>query len=446
MKIKEIKDLLKEKPFGQEVEICGWIKTARDQKRLVFIEVFDGSQFNALQVVAQEDCKGLPFEEIIKLKTGASITVKGEFIKGERAPEIKASCINLLADCPSDYPLQKKRHSLEFLRTIPHIRPRANTLNAVFRIRSTATFAVNSFFYERGFVLVHTPILTGVDAEGAGELFRVRRGENDDYFGKETFLGVTGQLAVEPFAMAFRKVYTFGPIFRAEPSTTTVHASEFWMIEPEMAFLDLDACLENIKDFLKYVTGFVFKENLEEIEFLNKYVEPTLLDRLSGELKFERISYTNAVETLKKEAKNADFDFPIEWGLELKSEHERYLCEKIFNRPVFVTDYPKELKAFYMRLNEDEATVACTDLLTPGIGELVGGSQREERENILRSQMAQKGLNPEIYEWYVDIRRFGGVVHSGYGVGFERLLMYLTGMKNIRDVIPYPRTYGQISF
>jgi len=407
--------------------------------------------------------EGLSFEEAVKLGVGSCITVKGTVTEspGDKQPfEIKAEALILEGESPSDYPLQKKRHTFEFLRTIAHIRPRANTFAAVFRVRSLAAHAIHEFFQKRNFVYVHTPILTGSDCEGAGEMFQVstlpldnvprtKEGKIDyarDFFGKQAYLTVSGQLAVEPFIMGFRDVYTFGPTFRSEHSNTTTHAAEFWMIEPEMAFADLDNYMETAEAMLKYVIKYVLDNAPEEMAFFNDLIDKGLLDRLNNVLnsEFGRVSYTEAIELLKKSGQK--FEFPVEWGTDLQTEHERYLSEVVFKKPVFLTDYPRDIKSFYMRVNDDGRTVAAADLLAPGIGELIGGSQREERLDVLLESMEKFGLKAEDYDWYLDLRRFGGVKHAGFGLGFERALMYLTGMKNIRDVIPYPRAVGQMLF
>jgi asparaginyl-tRNA synthetase len=443
--------------LSKEITVGGWVRTLRDSKNLGFIELNDGSYFKSIQVVFEEnlDTNGLSFNDVAKLGVGACITVVGQVVESTGAKqsfEIKAKTITLEGSCPGDYPLQKKRHGYEFLRTIAHLRPRTNTYAAVFRVRSLASFAVHEFFHQRGFVYVHTPILTGNDGEGAGEMFKVTTlpsGETDytkDFFGKPAMLTVTGQLAVEPFCLSMRDVYTFGPTFRAEHSNTTTHAAEFWMIEPELAFADLDNYLENAEAMLKHVIRFVLKNAPEEMAFFEQWIEPGLLSRLQAlvDSTFARCSYTKAIELLKKSGKK--FEFPYEWGMDLKTEHERYICEEVYKGPVFLTDYPRDIKAFYMRLNDDGKTVAAADLLVPGIGELIGGSQREERLDVLEESLTRFGLNKQDYEWYLDLRRFGGVKHAGYGMGFERCIMYLTGMKNIRDVIPYPRTVDHLSY
>ena len=464
----QVKDIFRSRDdfIGKEVIVGGWVRTCRAGKNVGFIELNDGSFFRSVQVVFEESLSGgesMSYEAVSKLTAGAAITVKGQVVEsaGAKQPfEIKAGEVVLEGSCPSDFPLQKKRHGLDFLRGIPHLRPRTNTFGAVFRVRSIASFAFHEFFRQRNFVYIHTPIFTGSDCEGAGEMFKVTtlplgnvpkddEGNVDykeDFFGKEAHLTVSGQLAVEPFCLSMRDVYTFGPCFRSEPSTTTTHAAEFWMIEPEMAFADLDNYLETAEAMVKFVISYVLEHAPEEMEFFDKWVEEGLLKRLEHILAsdFARCTYTEAIEILLKADKK--FEYPVKWGIDLQTEHERYLSEEVYKRPVYLTDYPRMIKAFYMRLNDDGKTVACADLLVPGVGELIGGSQREEREDILKESIGLFGLNQEDYDWYLELRRFGGVKHSGYGIGFERFLMYLTGMKNIRDVIPYPRAIGQMSF
>ena len=411
--------------------------------------------FKSVQVVYEADVID-NFNVISKVPIAAALKVTGTLVLTPDAKqpfEIKADEIIVEADSDSDYPLQKKRHSMEYLREIAHLRPRSNTFSAVFRVRSLVAYAIHKFFQENNFVYVHTPIITGSDAEGAGEMFRVTTldpenspmadGKVDysqDFFGKETNLTVSGQLEAEIFAMAFRNVYTFGPTFRAENSNTGRHASEFWMIEPEMAFCDLEGNMKTAEAMIKYIINYVFENAPEEMEFFNNFIDKGLIDRLKhvAESDFGRVTYTEAVELLKKSGK--EFDYPVEWGIDLQTEHERYLTEEIFKKPVFVTDYPKDIKAFYMRINEDGKTVAACDLLVPGIGEIIGGSQREERMDVLKERMAEMNLNEDDYWWYLELRKYGGVEHSGYGLGFERMIMYVTGMSNIRDVLPFPRT------
>ena len=450
--------------IGKNVTVGGWVRTSRNSGNICFIELNDGSFFKSVQIVAEgiDGDSALSFEEIAKLGVGACITVKGTVVEspGAKQPfEIKAATISLEGACPTDYVLQKKRHGFEFLRTIAHLRPRTNTFAAVFRVRSIVAHAIHEFFQNRDFVYIHTPILTGNDCEGAGEMFRVTTMDmanvpkadgavdySQDFFGKEAHLTVSGQLAVEPFCMALRDVYTFGPTFRSEPSTTTTHAAEFWMIEPEMAFADLDNYLETGGAMLKFVINSVMEKAPEEMAFFNEWIEKGLTERLQAvaTANFARLSYTEAVALLLKCGKK--FEYPVKWGADLQTEHERYLCEEVYKGPVYITDYPREIKAFYMRVNDDGKTVAAADLLVPGIGELIGGSQREERLDVLEESLARFGLNAADYDWYIDLRRFGGVKHAGFGLGFERLLMYITGMKNIRDVIAYPRTIGQMAY
>lgn len=446
---------------GTSVTVSGWIRTSRVSKSFGFIELNDGSFFKNVQIVFDDTLED--FQAIGKYHIASAITVTGAFVltPGAKQPfEIKAETVRLDAPSSSEYPLQKKRHTFEYLRTIAHLRPRGNTYSAVFRVRSLAAFAIHRFFQERGFVYVHTPIITGSDAEGAGEMFRVStldpvhppltdEGTVDyrqDFFGKETNLTVSGQLNAEAYALAFRNVYTFGPTFRAENSNTARHAAEFWMIEPEIAFAELAEDMDLAEDMLKYVLGYVMEEAPEEMEFFNQFVDKGLLERLNHILAsdFKRVTYTEAVELLKKSGRT--FDFPVEWGMDLQTEHERFLTEEIFKMPVFVTDYPKDIKAFYMRLNADGKTVAAMDCLVPGVGEIIGGSQREERMDVLLQRMKEMDLHQEDYGWYLDLRRFGGAKHAGFGLGFERLIMYITGMTNIRDVIPFPRTPHNAEF
>ena len=460
----EIRKLYREPQLynNKSIEIAGWVRTVRDSKTFGFIELNDGSFFKNVQVVFEEG-KLENFKEITKLGAGSSIRVTGELVETPNAKqpfEIKASLIEIEGNCIPEYPLQKKRHSFEYLRTIAHLRPRTNTFSAVFRVRSVAAYAIHRFFQERGFVNVHTPIITGSDCEGAGEMFRVstldfdgvprddkgRVDYSQDFFGKQTSLTVSGQLTGETYCMAFGKIYTFGPTFRAENSNTARHAAEFWMIEPEIAFSNLGDDMALAEDMIKYLINYC-KENVpEELEFFNSFVDNTLLERLQNVLDsdFGHITYTEAVALLEKE--NGSFDFPVKWGSDLQTEHERFLTEKIFKRPVFVTDYPKDIKAFYMRLNDDERTVAAMDLLVPGVGEIIGGSQREERLDYLEKRMEEMCLEKEDYSWYLDLRKYGGTKHAGFGLGFERAIMYLTGISNIRDVIPFPRTPKSADF
>ena len=441
---------------GESLRLRGWIRTNRSSNKFGFIELNDGSFFKSIQIVYEEEAIS-NFDEIAKAGVAAAISVVGRF---ERTPEakqpfeIKATAITIDAASEPDYPLQKKRHSLEFLREIAHLRPRSNTFSAVFRVRSLVAFAIHRFFQEKGFVYVHTPIITGNDCEGAGEMFRVTtldmtnppkddKGKilySEDFFGKETSLTVSGQLEAEAYALAFRKVYTFGPTFRAENSNTARHASEFWMIEPEVAFADLEDNMQLAEAMIKYIINYILENAPEEMAFFNEFMDKHLLERLTQIVAadFGRVTYTEAVALLKKSGK--EFQFPVEWGIDLQTEHERYLTEEIFKKPVFVTDYPKDIKAFYMRMNADEKTVAAMDLLVPGVGEIIGGSQREERYDRLTARMDAMGLPKEDYWWYLDLRKYGGAYHAGYGLGFERIIMYITGMANIRDVQPFPRT------
>lgn len=454
----ELRILLKDidKYLDKEVTLSGWIKKNRDQKNFGFIEFNDGTSFKGIQVVYDEKISN--FDEIAKLNIYSSIKVTGEVVKSigkGQAYEISASNISVYNACDENYPLQNKRHSVEFLRTIAHLRPRTNTFNAVFKVRSLLSYAIHKFFQERGFVYVQTPLITGTDAEGAGEMFQVttldlenlkKLDYKDDFFGKPAYLTVTGQLHVEAFASAFKNTYTFGPTFRAEESNTKKHAAEFWMVEPEIAFADLNVLLEVIEDMMKYIIGYVLENAKDEMEFFNTFVHKGLLDRLNNILEngFARVTYTEAIEKLI--ASKHTFEEKVVWGMDLGTEHERYLAEQIFKRPVFVTDYPKDIKAFYMKLNEDAKTVRAVDLLAPGIGEIVGGSQREEDYDKLVKIMKEKGLNIDNYEWYLDLRKYGSVPHSGFGLGFERMLMYVTGVENIRDVLPFPRTNKSLEY
>lgn len=447
---------------GKEITVAGWVRTLRDSKNFGFIEINDGSCFKNTQIVFENGVVE-NYKEITKLNVGSAIRVSG---KVRSTPEMKqpfeiqAEKIEVEGLSTSDYPLQKKRHSFEFLREIAHLRPRTNTFSAVFRVRSVAAYAIHKFFNERNFVYVHTPLITGSDCEGAGEQFRVttldleniprtETGEVDfakDFFGKSSNLTVSGQLNAETFALAFSKVYTFGPTFRAENSNTTRHAAEFWMIEPEIAFADLGDDMALAEDMIKFIIREVLEKCPEEMNFFNSFVDKRLLERLTALVNsdFGCITYTDAIKVLEKE--NSNFTYPVYWGADLQTEHERYLAEKVFKKPVFVIDYPKEIKAFYMRLNDDEKTVAAMDMLVPGVGEIIGGSQREERLDYYKATLERNGLKEEDYWWYSDLRRYGSVKHAGYGLGFERLLMYLTGMGNIRDVIPFPRTVGNAEF
>ncbi len=463
MEITRIKDifLAPERFGGSTVRLAGWVRTVRDSKAFAFVELNDGSTVKSIQLVLDETTAN--FELGRKLSVGSAIYAEGEVLLTPEAKqpfELKATSIELEGASAPEYPLQKKRHSLEFLRTIAHLRPRSNTFNAVFRVRSEAAFAIHEYFHNMGFVYAHTPIITGSDAEGAGEMFRLTTLDLDDlprtedgkldtskdFFGKETNLTVSGQLEAETFALAFGKTYTFGPTFRAERSNTPRHAAEFWMIEPEIAFADLADDMELAEGMVKYVINHVLKTCPHEMEFFNSFVDKGLIERLEAvrDAKFAHMTYTEAIAALEK-VKDS-FEYPVFWGCDLQTEHERYLTEQLVGGPVFVTDYPKEIKAFYMRLNDDEKTVAAMDMLVPGIGELVGGSQREERLELLEKRIDELGLKREDYWWYLDLRRFGGTKHCGFGLGFERLIMYLTGMANIRDVLPFPRTTGTAEF
>ena len=446
----------------KEITVAGWVKTIRASNKFGFIELGDGSCFKPIQIVFEAD-KLANYTDISKQNVAASLVVKGTLVLTPDAPqpfELKASEIEVEGKSTPDYPLQKKRHSLEYLRTIAHLRPRANTFHAAFRVRSAAAYAIHKFFQEQGFVYVNTPLITASDCEGAGEMFKVTTLDLDnipktedgkidytqDFFEKPANLTVSGQLNGECFAMAYGKIYTFGPTFRAENSNTQRHAAEFWMIEPEVAFADLNDNMALSEAMVKYVIRYVLEECAQEIEFFNKFVDQGLIERLNGLVNadFGHVTYTEAIELLEKSGH--DFEYPVSWGIDLQTEHERYLTEKIFNKPVFVTDYPKEIKAFYMRMNEDNKTVAAMDMLVPGVGELIGGSQREERLDLLEARMDELGLEKKDYWWYLELRKFGGTKHSGYGLGFERLIMYLTGISNIRDVIPFPRTVSNAEF
>ena len=446
---------------GTQITVSGWVRTLRDSKTFAFIELNDGSHFKNLQIVCDDSLPN--FKEAVKLTLGSALTVKGTLVltPGMKQPfELKAEELTVDGLCEADFPLQKKRHSFEYLRTIAHLRPRTNTFYAVFRIRSLAAQAIHRYFHERGFVYVHTPIITTSDAEGAGEMFQVTTLDMDkpprdqagaiqykeDFFGKHASLTVSGQLNVEGFCMAFRNVYTFGPTFRAENSNTARHAAEFWMIEPEIAFADLEDNMALEEDMVRTIIGDILREAPDEIAFLNQFVDKGLLERLQlvRDSSFARCSYTQAIDILTASGKA--FEYPVKWGMDLQTEHERYLTEEHYKRPVFVYDYPKDIKAFYMRMNDDGKTVAAVDLMVPGIGEMIGGSQREERHDVLMNRINEMGLEADDYTWYTDLRRFGTVKHAGFGIGFERLVMYLTGISNIRDVLPYPRTVGNAEF
>ena len=463
MKKLVIKDLYKNtnEYNNKEITLEGWVRTIRDSKTFGFIELNDGSFFKNVQIVFSDKLDN--FAEIAKLSISSSIKVTGTFIITENAKqpfEIQATKIDILNLCDLEYPLQKKRHSFEYLRTISHLRPRTNTFNAVFRVRSVFAYAIHKFFQERGFVYVHTPILTSSDAEGAGEMFNVNSfdlsnvpktedGQVDyskDFFGKPAHLTVSGQLNVETYATAFRNVYTFGPTFRAENSNTVKHAAEFWMIEPEICFADLNDDMDLAEEMLKYTFSYVLEHCKEEMEFFNNFVDKGLLERLNNVIHsdFARITYTDAIKELEKA--NDKFEFKVSWGVDLQTEHERYLCEQVFKKPVFVTDYPMEIKAFYMKQNPDGKTVSAADLLAPGIGEIIGGSQREEDYDKLIARMKELNMDIDSYNWYLDLRKYGSCDHAGFGLGFERAIMYLTGMQNIRDVIPFPRTPKNCEF
>ena len=451
----------KKKYENKDITIAGWIRTIRSSKAFGFIELNDGSCFKNVQIVFEEHLPN--FKEIGKFTIATSIVVTGklELTPNAKQPfEIKASQVVLEGKSENDYPLQKKRHSFEFLRSIAHLRPRSNTFSAVFRVRSLASYAIHKFFQEKGYVYVQTPIITGSDCEGAGEMFRVstldmkqlpltKDGDIDfsqDFFGKETNLTVSGQLAAEAYALAFRDVYTFGPTFRAENSNTSRHAAEFWMIEPEIAFADIHDDMDVAEEMMKFIIQYVMENAPDELQFFNKFVDKGLLARLKHvfESDFVRVTYTEAIEILSKSDKK--FEFPVKWGIDLQTEHERYLTEIHFKKPVFVIDYPKEIKAFYMRVNEDGKTVAAMDLLVPGVGEIIGGSQREERHDVLLKRIQDLNLNEKDYWWYLELRKYGGTKHAGFGLGFERMIMYLTGISNIRDVISFPRTTKSAEF
>jgi len=446
---------------AEKISVSGWVRTARSSANVGFIELNDGTFLKNLQIVFQDNLDN--FEDLTKLVIGSAIEAEGELIKSPaagQAIEVRADKIKIISLTAPGYPLQKKHHSFEFLRTVAHLRPRTNTFSAVFRLRSVLAFAIHKFFQERGFIYLHSPIITANDCEGAGEMFSVTtldmnkppKGENGkvdfskDFFGKKTNLTVSGQLNGEAFALAFRKIYTFGPTFRAENSNTPRHAAEFWMVEPEIAFADLEDNMDLAEEMIKYLINYVRQNCQAEMEFFNKFIDKDLEKRLDNVVKsdFKRLTYTEAIDILKKAKKK--FKYPVKWGIDLQTEHERYLTEKEFNKPVFVTDYPKKIKAFYMRLNDDGKTVAAMDLLVPGVGEIIGGSQREERLEVLEKRIKDFGLNKEDYEWYLDLRKYGGVKHAGFGLGFERTMMYLTGMANIRDVIPFPRTPKNAEF
>ena len=463
MSNQNIKQLYKktDEYINKDIELKGWIRNIRVSSNFGFIDLNDGSFFRGIQIVFENNLEN--FEEISKTGIGSAISVKGTLVKSEGGGqdfEVKSTKIIVEGLSESDYPLQKKRHSFEYLRTIAHLRHRSNTFSAVFRLRSSLNFAIHQFFQERNYLYAHTPIITTSDCEGAGEMFRVTtldaqnpkkddKGDinyKEDFFGKLAGLTVSGQLNAEALAHGFKDVYTFGPTFRAENSHTTRHAAEFWMLEPEVAFADLNDNMDLAEDLINHMINHVINNLPEEMEFFNKFIDKGLLERLEKirNSKFERITYTKAIEILESAEKK--FEYPVKWGIDLQTEHERYICEEVYKKPVFVTDYPKEIKAFYMRLNDDEKTVAAMDLLVPGIGEIIGGSQREERLDILTKRMKEADLNPSDYQWYLDLRKYGGTKHSGFGLGFERVIMYFTGMENIRDVIAFPRTPKNAEF
>ena len=461
MELTNIREIFrnKDKFADKEVTIGGWVRSNRNSKNFGFIVVNDGTFFEPIQVVYGNGLDN--YDEVGKINVGAAIIVRGTLVLTPDAKqpfEIQAAYVTVEGASTPDYPLQKKRHTFEYLRTISHLRPRTNTFEAVFRVRSLCAYAIHKFFQERDFVYVHTPLITGSDCEGAGEMFQVttldlnnlpmtEEGKVDfskDFFNKPTNLTVSGQLNGETYAMAFKNIYTFGPTFRAENSNTTRHAAEFWMIEPEMAFCDLKGDMEVAEAMVKYIIRAVLERCPQEMEFFNKFIDKGLLERLDNVVsnEFGRVSYTEAVDILQKSGEK--FEFPVEWGIDLQSEHERYLTEKVFKKPIFVTDYPVAIKAFYMRLNDDGKTVAAADLLVPGVGEIIGGSQREDRYDVLKARCDQLGMDMSEYQWYLDLRRYGGVEHAGFGLGLDRIVMYLTGMSNIRDVAPFPRTTANL--
>ena len=463
MKLTTVREIYKNtaKYIDTEITIGGWVRSNRDSKSFGFLVISDGSYFEQIQVVYNDS---LPdFNKLTKVNVGAALVIKGTLVAtpGAKQPfEIQAAHIDIEGESSSDYPLQKKRHTLEYLRTISHLRPRTNTFSAVFRVRSLLSYAIHRFFQEKDFVYVHTPIITGSDAEGAGEMFNVTTIDpnkaplkddktvdySQDFFGKNTHLTVSGQLEGETYALALRNIYTFGPTFRSENSNTVKHAAEFWMIEPEMSFADLSDCLDIAEEMIKYCISYILEKAPEEIEFFDKFIAPGLKEKLNTTLEkpFARITYTDAIKELEKN--NDNFEYKVSWGADIQTEHERYISEKIFGRPTFITNYPAEIKAFYMKQNDDGKTVAASDLVVPGIGELIGGSQREDDYTKLKTKMDSLNMNPEEYWWYMDLRKYGSVPHSGFGIGFERFMMYVTGMLNIRDVIPFPRTPKNCEF
>ena len=455
MKHTDIKEVFSAKEYGRKETVCGWVRTARDSKNVAFLELNDGTTLKHIQIVIDKE-KGINYSDEV-MKLGASVKVTGEVVEGRQGyPEINAEEIVLIGKCPSEYPLQKKRHTLEFLRTMPHLRGRTNTFNAVFRVRSVAADAIHRYFQEKGFTYVNTPLITGSDCEGAGEMFQVTttgytdkyKSEEeywaDDFFGKKAGLSVSGQLEGEVAAMAFGKIYTFGPSFRAENSNTPRHVAEFWHVEPEIAFAELPDVIETAEDMIKTVIGDILKKCPDEIKFFDDHFEKGLTEKLTNLIgnEFGRVTYTEAVEMLKNSGE--EFQYPVEWGSDLQTEHERYISEKVFKKAVFVTDYPKEIKSFYMKQNADGKTVAAVDLLVPGVGEIIGGSEREADYDKLVAAMNERNMNLDLYTDYLELRKFGSVPHGGFGLGFERLIMYVTGISNIRDVILYPRTVGNI--
>lgn len=457
-----IRDILKMEPTEQEITVEGWVKTKRDSKNLTFLEITDGSSFRGIQVIVDHDSEGT-FNHLDSATTGSSVKIFGKLVASpgkNQSVEVQARQIELIGEAPADsYPLQKKRHSFEFLREIAHLRPRTNTFGAVTRVRNALSYAIHTFFHERGFMYIHTPIISASDCEGAGEMFQVttlplenlpkENGAIDysqDFFGKQASLTVSGQLEAEIYALAMRDVYTFGPTFRAENSNTSRHLAEFWMIEPEMAFCTLEGDMDLAEDFIKYILKYVLEHCAEDMEFFSKWIEKGVKESIQKVIdsKFQHVTYTKAIELLEKATRS--FEYPVGWGEDLQSEHERYLTEEVFKGPVIVTDYPKEIKAFYMKLNEDNKTVKAMDVLVPRLGEIIGGSEREDRYDVLKRRIEEMDLNPEDYWWYLDLRRYGSVPHSGFGLGFERLIQYVTGMHNIRDVIPFPRTVKNAEF
>jgi asparaginyl-tRNA synthetase len=456
-----IKEILKLSPSDKIIEVTGWIRTVRHSKELSFFEVNDGSVIYSIQIVVAKESSA--YKQVLTLSTGASVRIKGKLVKslgGKQKVELQAEEIEIVGASPSDYPLQKKRHTFEYLREIAHLRSRSNTFGAVFRVRSKLAYAIHKFFQEKDFLYVHSPIITGSDCEGAGEMFRVTTldleniplkddgsvDESQDFFGTTAGLTVSGQLNAEIFAQSHRNVYTFGPTFRAENSNTARHLSEFWMIEPEMAFCDLMGDRDLAEEFVKYIVRYILDNCAEDIDFFNQWIDKGLKTRLTQivDSSFETMTYTKAIELLNKA--DQKFEYPCTWGADLQTEHERYITEKIVKKPVFLIDYPKDIKAFYMRLNEDKKTVAAMDLLVPKIGEILGGSQREERMDVLENKIEDMKLEKEVYWWYLELRKYGTTPHAGFGLGFERMLMYVTGMENVRDVIPFPRTPKSISF